>query len=155
MKKKVLAAILSLVLMLLVFSACTAKSAAQAPASEGTLTCTVSIDCSTVLDADPELAAAVSADGKILDNASVALQEGSTVYDALVETGIVFDDSAGYVASINSLGGGDCGAMSGWLYSVNDEYAMVDCASYILEDGDSILWIYTCDGGPDVGATFE
>lgn len=88
-----------------------------------------------------------------MGGASVTIPAGGTVYDALVATGIGFGGSSGYISSINSMGEGDCGAGSGWMYSVNGSYPNVGCGSYTVADGDSIAWRYTCNMGADLGAS--
>lgn len=116
-----------------------------------TITCTISIDCQTALNADADLANAVSSGGTILGSKKVTLDQGASVYDALKATGITFSGKS-YISSINSLGEGDCGPQSGWMYSVNGEYPGVGCTKYTLADGDNIKWRYTCDMGADIGA---
>ena len=39
------------------------------------------------------------------------------------------------------------------MYKVNGWFPNYGCSSYKLEDGDTIVWCYTCKGlGTDVGA---
>lgn len=46
----------------------------------------------------------------------------------------------------------DCGNESGWMYKVNGWFPNYGCSSYYLEDGDVIVWTYSCKGlGADVG----
>ena len=46
----------------------------------------------------------------------------------------------------------DCGNESGWMYKVNGWFPNYGCSKYMLEDGDTIVWCYTCNGlGADVG----
>ena len=125
----------------------------QSPKTD-TITCTVSVSCKAALAVNADLANAVSSKGMILGGKNVTIPKGASVYDALVATGISVDGSAGYVSSIHSLGENDCGAGSGWMYAVNGKYSNKGCNSYILQDGDTVSWNYTCDNGKDINATF-
>ncbi|BDF58584.1 hypothetical protein CE91St36_14010 [Christensenellaceae bacterium] len=129
----------------------TANTPESTPQQAKTITCTISIDCAAALNVDPDLANAVSSSGTILESKRVTLGPEATVYDALKATGITFSGKS-YISSINSIGEGDCGSGSGWMYSVNGDYPSVGCTKYTLSDGDNIRWRYTCDMGADIGA---
>jgi hypothetical protein len=58
---------------------------------------------------------------------------------------------ADYIEGINYLYEFDAGEQSGWMYRVNGAFPNYGCSDYILEDGDSIVWAYTCDMGRDLG----
>lgn len=58
---------------------------------------------------------------------------------------------AGYVRSIGGLKEMDRGPLSGWMYRVNGTFPPVAAASYVLQDRDFVEFVYTCDGGKDVG----
>ena len=45
----------------------------------------------------------------------------------------------------------DFGSASGWLYSINGWYPNFGSSRYEVREGDVISWVYTCDGGADVG----
>lgn len=79
-------------------------------------------------------------------SATLSLQPGSTVYDALAASGVSYNaKSTGYgmyVSSIAGLAEKDHGGMSGWLYSVNGVVPNYACSSYELSDGDSVYWWY-------------
>ena len=87
-----------------------------------------------------------SAAGAGSSSATLALEPGATVYDALASCGVSFNAKATgygmYVSSIAGLAEKDHGNMSGWMYSVNGVTAGVACSSYTLSDGDSIYWWY-------------
>ena len=132
-------------------------------------TCTVSIECSTILDNEKELKASkkefVPSDGWILEPIEVKYETGDTVYDILArvckEKKIQLDSnytplySAYYVKGINQFYEFDCGERSGWTYSVNGYFPNYGCSKYEVSDGDVIEWSYTCDLGKDVGDEFE
>ncbi|HIZ17385.1 MAG TPA: DUF4430 domain-containing protein [Firmicutes bacterium] len=100
-------------------------------------------------------------DGEIICEDDVGINSGSTVFDATVyvlrQAKITFDytgiGKSAYISGINGIYEFDYGAMSGWLYFVNDDTSQsnVSCGAYELKDGDSIRWIYTKDGGADTG----
>ena len=133
--------------------------------TEKTLTCTISIDCKTILDNLDDLRASkadyVPADGWILYKSTVEFGQGDTVFDVLKRVtkaaGIQMESkwtpmyNSYYVEGINQLYEFDCGEQSGWMYSVNGWYPNYGCSSYELKDGDKIEWRYTCDLGSDVG----
>lgn len=128
--------------------------------------CTITILCDTILDnmdnLDDGKEAYVPANGTILATSSVEFEEGETVFDVLTRVceyaGIQIEYSwtaiydSYYIEGINHLYEFDCGNESGWMYKVNGWFPNYGCSSYYLEDGDNIVWCYTCNGlGADVG----
>lgn len=79
-------------------------------------------------------------------SASVSLDQGATVYDALKATGVSMNASNTqygiYVSSIGGLAEKEHGATSGWMYSVNGVTPMTACSNYKLSNGDRIIWYY-------------
>jgi hypothetical protein len=124
--------------------------------------CTISVECSTILDnmdkLDKGLTDYISKDGIILEKTSVPLKENDTVYDVLSrvlkENNILMEASftgkSAYVEGIDNIYEFSCGELSGWMYSVNGEIPMKSCSDYKVKDGDDILWQYTCDLGEDL-----
>ena len=135
---------------------------------EQTYTCTFSIECSTILNnldmLDPEKLEMVPSNGVILETVTVTFYEGEFVFDVLQrickEYGIHMEAewtpiyNSAYVEGIHNLYEFDCGALSGWMYSVNDWYPNYGCSRYQLKDGDVVQWRYTCDLGNDVGGGY-
>ena len=130
------------------------------------LECTIEIRCDTILDNMENLTAGkeayVPANGCILSTSTVEFEKGETVYDVLSRVcsyaGIQMESSwtplynSYYVEGINNLYEFDCGNQSGWMYKVNGWFPNYGASSYYLEDGDTIVWTYTCNGlGADVG----
>ena len=130
------------------------------------LSCTVTIVCDTILDHmdifDPAKVEFLPDDGVIADTVKVPFAEGETAYDvtkrACDALGIPVEASwtplydAYYIEGINNIYEFDCGSESGWMYKVNGWFPNYGCSSYQLEDGDNVLWCYTCVGlGVDVG----
>ncbi len=129
--------------------------------------CTIEIRCDTVLDNMENLSdgkeAYVPENGCILSSSTVDFTEGETVFDILERVcsyaGIQLEYSwspvydSYYIEGMNHLYEFDCGNESGWMYKVNGWYPNYGCSAYTLNDGDAIVWTYTCNGlGADVGA---
>ena len=136
-----------------------------APAA--TNSCTIAIYCYTILDnmadLEPGKAEFVPDNGVILSAITVNFADGETVFDVLKRVcnraGIQIEYSwtplynSYYVEGIHNLYEFDCGFESGWMYLVNGWFPNYGCSSYTLQDGDVIVWNYTCEGlGTDIGA---
>lgn len=130
-----------------------------------TLTCTVAINCATILNnmdkLDPAKTGLIPTDGWILYT-TVAFTEGETAFDvvqrACADTGVAIEYSwspmygSSYVEGINNIYEFDCGPESGWMYQVNGVFPNYGSSSYMVSDGDYIAWLYTCTGlGADIG----
>ena len=141
---------------------------APAPHGDSQLTCTLEIRCDLLLgrldEMKAEKAALVPADGILLASRTVTFSQGESVFDVfrrvLREEKIHFEyvdasayDSV-YVEGIGNLYEYDCGAQSGWMYSVNGIYPGIGCSAYTLADGDVIVFNYTCDLGADLGVDY-
>ena len=96
--------------------------------------------------------------GMLMEEAAIAgdLKEGATIMDATIKTcqvmGISYDYSQGYISMLADVSAGDCGGWSGWLVKVNGEFPEVGADELVINDGDTIEWIYSLDGGADIGA---
>ena len=128
--------------------------------------CTIEIRCDTILDNLADLTAGkegyVPQNGVILAASKVTFHEGDTAFDVLKKAcelaGIHLEyawtpgyDSY-YIEGINNLYEFDCGEQSGWMYKVNGWFPNYGCSSYKPEDGDVMVWCFTCKGlGADVG----
>ena len=133
-----------------------------------TLTCTFSIECSTILNnldmLDPDKMEMVPSGGVILSKTTVTFYEGESVFDVLQrvckDNGIHMESSwtpiynSAYIEGIHNLYEFDCGALSGWMYKVNGWYPNYGCSRYQLQEGDLVEWRYTCDLGQDVGGAY-
>ena len=127
-------------------------------------TCTISIDCKTILANKSNLKSSkvnfVPADGLILKNTTVELKKNDTVYDILsrvckskkihMDANYTPAYKTYYVRGIHQLYELDCGNLSGWTYQVNGIVPNYGCSKYTVKAGDVIAWRYTCDGGKDV-----
>lgn len=130
-----------------------------------TLTCTLAIDCKTLLNHLDELdegkRALVPQNGVLLSSRSVTFTAGESVFDVLKRTcrqnGVQMEFSiaplyqTAYIEGIGNLYEFDGGPASGWMYSVNGVFPNYGCADYKLQDGDAIAWRYTCNLGGDIG----
>ncbi|HCT91442.1 MAG TPA: hypothetical protein DF613_08710, partial [Lachnospiraceae bacterium] len=130
-----------------------------------TMTCTISISCASILDNMDKLEKGkeefVPSDGWILEPTEVEFTEGDSVFDVLLAVCRAADIhmehsytplyGSEYVEGINQLYEFDCGDLSGWMYNVDSWFPNYGCDKYILSDGETIQWVYTCDLGRDVG----
>ena len=133
--------------------------------TEKALTCTFSIECSTIFNnldmLDPAKLEMLPSGGVILAATTVSFHEGESVFDVLQrvcrERGIHLEASwtpvynSAYIEGIHNLYELDCGSLSGWMYRVNGWYPNYGCSRYQLKDGDVVQWRFTCDLGKDVG----
>lgn len=134
--------------------------------AEATYTATLTVTSKTLLDHIEELDAEkvdlVPEDGIIYPTQTVIFYEGESVFDVLqremkenkihmefVNTPAL---NSVYIKGINNLYEFDAGPLSGWMYKVNEWFPNYGASRYILEEGDHIEWVYTCDLGRDVGA---
>ncbi len=126
----------------------------------------IEIRCDTILsnmsDLTPGKEEFVPSNGTILPMVQVPFYENETVFEVLnricKKTNIQIEYSwtplygSYYIEGINHLYEFDCGEQSGWMYKVNEWFPNYGCSSYYVEDGDLIVWTYTCEGlGKDVG----
>lgn len=132
-----------------------------------TITVYISIDCMNILEhmgdlKDGEALADYIGNGTILDKTGYQIDAGSTVFDLLKMTAranqIQLDYqgessniySTVYIKGIQYIYEKSCGSSSGWMYTVNGEWAGVGCSSKKLKDGDFVQWRFSCDGGSDL-----
>ena len=148
-------ALLLILSLSLLLSAC----AADEPQSQ----CRLEISCANALSwegLDPALAEQLPEGGAVL-SVDAAFAAGETAYDvltrALREAGVHYEvgDGNTYFLAVNNLYSGDCGDLSGWMYSVNDEFPLDAVNQYQVQEGDVIVLAFTCDMGADLGYVFE
>ena len=99
-------------------------------------------------------------DGWILKKTKVEITSGDTVYDILnrvcrkykihMEAAYTPAYKTYYVEGIHQLYEFDCGDLSGWSYLVNGKSQNYGCSKYVVKDGDTIQWRYSCNAGKDV-----
>lgn len=132
----------------------TTKANTTKKAQSTVSTCTLTIECTAVLNNMSSLKAGheryVPSDGYILKNKKMTVSNGDTVYDVLKdacsESGIRLTASSStfgiYVSGINNIDEKDCGKNSGWTYWVNGNMPMVTCGKYTVNNGDAIKFSY-------------
>ncbi len=126
--------------------------------------CTFSIRCDTILENTDALDEAklsiIPTDGILLAETSIPFTEGESVFDLILrvtrsrnihfdfETNPIYDTA--YIKGIANIYERDCGNGSGWLYRVNGETPSHGCSQHILQEGDVVEWVYTCNFGNDI-----
>lgn len=127
--------------------------------------CSIQIRCDTVVDTskleNEAVIPFIPASGVILSLNEVEFTPGESVFDILArvcrENNIHMEFreealySGAYIEGINYLYEYDAGTLSGWMYKVNGLFPNYGCSKYTVNDGDAIVWCYTCDLGTDVG----
>lgn len=119
------------------------------------------ISCAVLLEhpeAVPEqLKEYIPENGWILEETEMRLEEGDTVFDLLCRAAkthrIPMEYSGSdhaYMEGIGYLYEFSCGALSGWMYTVNGSSAEVSCSDYRPQNGDTVYWVYTLQLGQDV-----
>lgn len=96
----------------------------------------------------------------ILPETNIAITPGDTVLDASIkafqEAGIPFEIAGfgkdAYILSIANITQYQDGPQSRWLYNIDGEYPAMSPAEYYLKADNRLEWIYTTDGGKDIGA---
>ena len=84
--------------------------------------------------------------GYLLGAKKVDMQEGTTVFDVLKNTGLEIDSTGSgnskYIKGINDLYEFDKGPKSGWKYRVNGTFPNRSAGAYKVKPGDKIEWVY-------------
>lgn len=75
-------------------------------------------------------------DSRIVDK-EVIVCDNASVKDQLIISGINFDNSIGYVSSIEDI---KSDKNSGWVFEVNDEVINVNYEQYKLKENDVVVW---------------
>ena len=115
-----------------------------------TITVTVSVLC-TLAVGNPNLnpGVTVPSDGVMVSGLSLELTPGQTAFDALSQTGLALVYTGRpsrknvHLRGIGGLYEKDCGASSGWVFSVNGAYPNTSCSKVALSDGDVVSFQFT------------
>lgn len=143
----------------------TETQAVDAETDPKEMTCTISVNCSTILNNtdsfNTEKLELVPSDGVILGEITATFYEGESVFNVLqremkknkihMEFTSVPAYNSAYIEGIANIYELDCGGLSGWMYRVNGEFPNFGASKYELKNGDKIEWLYTCDLGADIG----
>jgi hypothetical protein len=133
--------------------------------TEAGLTCKLSVACETILknldSFNKDKLELLPSDGTILPLGEVPFYEGESVFNLLqremkkhkihLEFSITPLYNTHYIEAINNIYEFDCGELSGWMYKVNGQFPGYSSSRYLLQDGDIVEWLYTCDLGHDLG----
>ncbi len=104
----------------------------------------------------------VPSTGAVLEKKEFVLRPGDTVFDILLRVtrhykiqmeyqGADLNQFGSvYVQGINHLYEFSCGKGSGWSYLINGNYPQYGTSVFKPEDGDDILFVYTCNFGRDL-----
>lgn len=120
-------------------------------------TCTISIECKSLLsikgELDASVASQVPSSGVILSTTKVKIKKGDTLFDIIKRVtrkkGIhmayqgTTQFGTAYVEGINNIYEKDGGSESGWKYKVNGSYPSKGCSAVKVRDGDVIVWTYS------------
>lgn len=113
-------------------------------------TITLSIRCDTLIGKTET----IPENGIILAPTEIPFTDGETAYDVLMQAAqayeIQIEHEENYISAIDHLYEMQFGDLSGWLYQVNGEFSSLGCAEYVLQNGDCIEWLYTCEMGNDL-----
>ena len=129
-------------------------------------TCYLTISCATILDNMEDLTPGkeplVPEDGMLLDRVAVTFHPGESAFDLLqretrnrklhLEYNTTPLYQSAYIKGICNLYEFDCGPNSGWIFRVNGWQPNYGVSRYLLQPGDEIELLYTCDLGRDLGA---
>ena len=92
-----------------------------------------------------------------LNKTLYSVEKGTSAYELLQETGLDLDVTRSaygvYVKAIEGLSEFDEGNESGWMYRVNGKFPNYSASLYALSKGDYVEWLYTRNGGDDIGET--
>ncbi len=131
--------------------------------------CTLEIRCDTILKnmdkLHPSKQDFVPSDGIIFSKSEIEFDEGESAFQVLLRVTrenkihMEFVNTPGlnssYVEGIANIYEFDCGAESGWMYNVNGKFPSVGSSAYIINDGDTISYLYTINRGHDIGGYVE
>ena len=92
----------------------------------------------------------------------VTFYEGESVFDVLqretknrkihMESTFTPMYNSAYIEGIGNLYEFDCGSESGWEYRVNGWFPNYGVSRYVVQQGDEVEFLYTCNLGVDLGA---
>lgn len=140
-------------------TAAATESTEAANGDNDQITVKLTVNCLNAVSGKVPGAEAFAPDGEILAETTFRLAGGSTVYDALKESGLIINASniAGslYVESIQGIRQGAAGGgAGGWIYSVNGKFPPVSSSRFDINDGDEIVFHYTVKTGDVPGSPY-
>lgn len=126
--------------------------------------CTMSISCASILnridDFPLEKHSLLPPNGIIFEKTELEFNDGENAFELLkricrqnkihMEFSTTPLYNSTYIEGIGNIYEFDCGDLSGWTYKVNGIVPGYSCSEYMLNPGDDIEWLYTCDMGKDI-----
>lgn len=159
-KNFLLVALCALTLILFIFTTSFSSTADYYKTAPEKQAVTGQVTLSILCDKVPELESSdyLPRDGVILPATVFDIAEGDTVYTVLTDAARAHEihlESSGpdgmiYMRGIHNLYELQYGDLSGWIYFVNGTSPSLSCDQYTLQNGDTILWRYTCEMGSDL-----
>lgn len=145
------------------------ESRQEEDTEDGIFTCSLSVRCDTILEnmelLKQEKSSIIPESGVIYKAENVVFYEGESAFNVLsrelkqnkihFEFNVTPVYNTAYIEGIANIYEFDCGELSGWLYKVNNIFPSVGCSQYILENGDDIEFMFTCNMGKDVGNNYN
>ncbi len=110
------------------------------------------------INEDINPASVIPDNGVIIAKTDTGLSDGASAFDALaaaarnarVRVDYIGSAYGLYVTAIGDIYEYGFGENSGWLYRVNGVIPDKSCGEFILSDGDTVEFLYTCDLGRDI-----
>jgi len=159
-KNFLLVALCALMLILFIFTTSFSSTADYYKTAPEKKAATGKVTLSILCDKVPELESSdyLPRDGVILPATVFDIAEGDTVYTVLTDAARAHEihlESSGpdgmiYMRGIDNLYELQYGDLSGWIYFVNGTSPSLSCDQYTLQNGDTILWRYSCEMGSDL-----
>ncbi len=142
--RTIVAALFSLVLVLAGCGQQATQTATDSKETTGAAATSDSKEVTYTLKVD-----ATAANKGMLYDGVVTTKPGTTVYMALIDTGLklkVNNSSGGvYVDGIDDVVASTTSPNAGWLFSVNGEKPNTDAGKVQIANGDTIVWTFTAD----------
>ncbi len=140
----IVAALFSLVLVLAGCGQQSTQTTTDSSGTTGTAATSDSQEVTYTLKVD-----ATAANKGMLYDGVVTTKPGTTVYMALIDTGLKLkvDNSSGgvYVDGIDGVVASATSPNAGWLFSVNGETPNTDAGKVQISNGDTVVWTFTAD----------
>lgn len=129
--------------------------------TEERMTCSIEIRCDNVMDKQGVKTTDMPKDGILFPATQIRFARGESVFDILqrvcqsaqipMDYTYTVAYEGFYVSEIAGFRELAYGPYSGWLYRVNGWFPNFGSSKYEVNEGDEIVWVYTCDGGKDSG----
>ena len=117
---------------------------AEETTTDENITVQVSVENNTFLEDTGDGAPAFTGE---LVSTTVEVPKGTSGLDAfkkaLDKEKIEYEESGGYVSSINGLSEFDGGSASGWMVTINDWFTNTGIGDQVVEDNDEVRFMYT------------